>query len=258
MSANGIVSITAGSTLEEFGHVGDALRPIVGDGDEERADVQLDVVESAGGSGRFGHDRHVRGHLFGRHRRQRFVTDHTGVQRAVDPDDVGFASGDRQHPLAATADEDRRARRLHGLGEAVVVGDGVVVAGEGERSGAHDALDHGEALDEAVDAHTGAVVLHPGLLVVRGHPAGAEADLDPPVGQHVHRRQFLGEHERMLVVVVEHQRTGAQGGGGVEDGLQRGHRGELLVEVVRHRRRPSSRATRPDVPAPSNPLHRER
>ena len=76
---------------------------------------------------------------------------------------------------------------------------------------------------------------HARLLVVADHPAGAEADLEPTVGQHVHRGQLLGEHDRVLVVVVPHERADAQVGGRVGGRHQRRHRRELVAEVVGHR-----------------------
>ena len=47
-------------------------------------------------------------------------------------------------------------------------------------------------------------------LVVGGHPPGAEAELEPAVAQHVDGRGLGGEHDRMLVVVAEHERADAQ------------------------------------------------
>ena len=50
----------------------------------------------------------------------------------------------------------------------------------------------------------------PALLVVGGHPPRADAELEPAVGQQVERRRFVGEHDRVLVVVAEHERADAQ------------------------------------------------
>ena len=71
----------------------------------------------------------------------------------------------------------------------------------------------------------------------------------PAVRQHVHRRQLLGEHDRVLVVVVVDERTEPQRRGGVGRALQRRHRRQLIVEVVGHAER--------RVPEPST-LSRER
>ena len=75
-------------------------------------------------------DRHLRGDRFGGHRGERLGAEDAGGERSVDADDVGLAGGDPQHSLAAAADQDRRARRLHRLRKPVVVGDRVVLAGE--------------------------------------------------------------------------------------------------------------------------------
>ena len=92
-----------------------------------------------------------------------------------------------------------------------------------------------QALDEAVDANLGRVVGDARLLVVADHPAGTEADLDTTVGQHVHRGELLGEHDRVLVVVVEHERADAQSRRWRRPRHQRRHRRELVAEVVGHR-----------------------
>ena len=46
--------------------------------------------------------------------------------------------------------------------------------------------------------------------VVGRHPAGAEAELEATLGQHVERRRFLGDDRRMLVVVAEHEHADPQ------------------------------------------------
>ena len=53
--------------------------------------------------------------------------DRAGAQVRVDADDVGLARRDRQHALAAAADEDRHVR-LRRLRVRRVVGDAVVLA----------------------------------------------------------------------------------------------------------------------------------
>ena len=151
---------------DQAGYPGDLTRPIVGDASHEHSDVHLDVIESTGGKRDFGHDRDLLGDHFAGHRSDRVGTYDTGVHRAVDADDVGLTGGDRQHPLATTSDDDRRARGLHGLGQPGVVGDRVVLTLERERLGCHSALDDSEAFDEAVDADAGAVIGNAGLFVV--------------------------------------------------------------------------------------------
>ena len=73
----------------------------------------------------------------------------------------------------------------------------------------------------------------PDGLVVARHPAGAEADLDPAPAQHVHRGQLLGQHDRVLVVVVEDEGADPQRGRG-GGGRQRRHRRQLVAEMVGH------------------------
>ena len=81
------------------------------------------------------------------------------------------------------------------------------------------------------------VVGHAGLLVVRGHPPGPDAELEPTVRQQVEGGGLLGQYDRVAVVVAPHQGADPKGFGGVGRGHQRGHRGQLLVEVVGHRDR---------------------
>ena len=50
----------------------------------------------------------------------------------------------------------------------------------------------------------------PSAVVVGGHPAGAETELEPAAGQHVEGGGLLGDHRRMLVVVAEHEHPDAQ------------------------------------------------
>ena len=56
----------------------------------------------------------------------------------------------------------------------------------------------------------GGVEREAGLLVVGGHPARADAELEPAVGEQVDRRRLVGEHDRVLVVVAEHERADPQ------------------------------------------------
>src|SRR3546814_8821659 len=69
--------------------------------------------------------------------------------------------------------------------------------------GGEAALDDGNALLHAVDTDPRGIHRDARLVVVAAHPAGAEAHLDPAAGEHVDRRQLLGEDDRVLVVVVE-------------------------------------------------------
>ena len=76
----------------------------------------------------------------------------------------------------------------------------------------------------------------PALLVVDGHPPGADAELEPAVGEQVERRGLVGDDDGVAVVVAEHaalptrsvrRRLGRQ--------RHRGDRCERVVdEVVGH------------------------
>ena len=97
--------------------LGERAVTIVGDVDEERPDVHLDVVEPAGRRGGLGHDGDLVDHGLARVIvAMGLRADHPGVRGAVDADDVGLARGDRQHPLAATTDQDGWAGLWTGLG----------------------------------------------------------------------------------------------------------------------------------------------
>ena len=111
---------------------------------------------------------------------------------------------------AAAADQERRARSLHRLGHPVEIGDAVVLAVERERAVGEEALQHRDRLGEPRDAHAGPIERDARLLVVGRHPARADAELEPAVGQQVERRHLAREHDGMLVVVAEHERSDAQ------------------------------------------------
>ena len=181
------------------------------------------------------HDVDLGVHGLGRHRRDRLGSDCTGGERRIDADDVGVASCIGEHALAAATDQQWWAGLLHRLGETVVVGDGVVLAGEvGLAVG--EALTHDlDALDHAVDAHAGGVIRHAGLFVVAHHPTGTHAELDATAAQDVHRRDFLGEHDGMFVVVVPYERADAQVLRRVGGAHECGNWSELIGEVVGHR-----------------------
>ncbi len=57
-----------------------------------------------------------------------------------------------------------------------------------------------------------------GLFVVGGHPTRTDAELDPAVGEEVERRHLARTHDRVLVVVAEHERADPQ---------RLGHRGRV-------------------------------
>ena len=61
--------------------------------------------------------------------------------------------------------------------------------------------------------------------------------IEPTPRQHVDGGQLLGEHHRVLEVVVEHEGTDLELGGGVGRRHQRRHRPQLVAEVVGHEER---------------------
>ena len=158
--------------------------------------------------------------------------DLAGSELRVDADDVRVLCRDLQHLRTARADEDRRVRLLHRLGQTVQAVDRVVLALEAVRAGRPQSLVDVERFDHPSDAHAVAFLRDAGLLVVRVHPSGSDAELDPSSREHVDRRHLLGEHDRMLVVVVEDQRADLQIGGRIGRGHHRRDRRELVAEVV--------------------------
>ena len=111
-------------------------------------------------------------------------------------------------------------------------GDVVVLAREGGRPGRPQGLHDGQALGHAADPDAGRVVGDARLLVVGGHPARPQAELHPALGEQVEGGDLLGQHDRVAVVVAEHQGADPQVGGGL-GGHGQGHQGpELVLEVV--------------------------
>ena len=84
--------------------------------------------------------------------------------------------------------------------------DRVVLALERELLAAEELLDDLNGLLQALDSGRRRVVGNSRLLVVGNQPAGAEAELEPAVGEEVDGGRLLGEHDRMPVVVVEDKR----------------------------------------------------
>jgi hypothetical protein len=163
-------------------------------------------------------------------------------QRRVHPDDVGVLRGERQHAPAAAGHEDRRAARPVRLGRPVQSGDPVMLAREVERALAEQALEHRDVLDHPADAHPRPVHRDARAGIVLDLIPGADADLQPPFGDQVERRQLARQHRRMPEV------GGEDGGGDVQDRRRRGrdrHRGDRpvpLVEVIgREERRVAER-----------------
>ncbi len=82
------------------------------------------------------------------------------------------------------------------------------------------------------DPDPGRIVGDARLLVVGGHPSGAQPELDPALGEQVEGGDLLGQHDRVPVVVAEDQRSDPQGGGGLGRHGQGHQRPELVLEVV--------------------------
>ena len=99
--------------------------------------------------------------------------------RGLDPDDVGLARRNREHPPASRADQNRWVRPLHRLGKRVQICHAVEAAGERERRSPEQPLENLERLRETVDAHAGRVVRQPGGLVLRSREASPEPQLEP-------------------------------------------------------------------------------
>jgi hypothetical protein len=153
-----------------------------------------------------------------------------------------MAARDGQHAPAPAADQQGRVRLLDRLGQPVQLLDLVVPSAEGEGSRREQALQHPRRLVEALDPHAGRGIRDARGLVVAEQPAGAKADLDPALGQHVQGGHGLVRQHRVAVVTAEHQAQHAQplsdlGGHGHGDG---GLHHPALGEVVgdRHGREP--------------------
>ena len=142
--------------------------------------------------------------------------------------------------LAAAADADRRVRLLRALRLVAGVLELVVLAVEGRGLLGEQAGQHLAGLLEAVEALLDAAELDAvgaGLLLV---PAGADAELEPAVGDDVERRGHVGQHGGMPVVDAGDQHADAQPLGGLRQRGQRdpalqarpGGVGEDRIEVV--------------------------
>ena len=146
----------------------------------------------------------------GRHRLRRVGRGAVArTQVRVDADDLRLARREREDLRRAAADEERH-RLLHRLRHAVELGDLVVLAVERERARREQPLHDRDRLREPRDAHARTVERDAGLLVVGGHPARADAELEAAVGEQVERRHLARAHDGMLVVVAEHERADAQ------------------------------------------------
>ena len=99
-------------------------------------------------------------------------------------------------------------------------------------TGIEQTFDNLQVFLEAGNTHRGTVICQATLGVFVSGPAGADAELEPSVGEKGHGRGLGGEHQRVAEVVGEHERAHAQRGRGVGRGDHGGHRRELVAEMV--------------------------
>ena len=118
-----------------------------------------------------------------------------------------------------------------------MAGNRVVIAGEVDRPAGEERLHHADRLLESRHAVARRVERDSRLLVVGSHPPGAEPDLDATAREPVERQELLREHQRMPVVVGEHEAADAQRLGRARGRGHRDDRRELLVEVVAQQER---------------------
>src|SRR5207248_6393834 len=121
-----------------------------------------------------------------------------GVRRAIgravaprarhDADDVGLFRREREDPIAAAGDEQRRMRLLHRLRTAVRALVPVVRYGAGDLVLGPQALEERHGLGQAIDADRRRVVRDPEAVVVAVVPAGADAQLAAAARDHVDAR----------------------------------------------------------------------
>jgi hypothetical protein len=107
-----------------------------------------------------------------------------------------------------------------------------VLALKAEGAVGEEAAQHRDVLDQAVDPHLRRVHRDPRGAVVVHLVAGAEADLEPPLGEHVDRGHLAGEDGGVAEVGGEDGGGDAQLGGRRRRGRHRGDRAVALVEVV--------------------------
>jgi hypothetical protein len=161
----------------------------------------------------------------------RIVCDHP-VPRGhrLKADDVGLPSGDREHALARGPDVNRRMRALHRLRKAVEVGHREVLAGEGERPGAQEALENLDRLLETVDPDAWRVEPYPGFVILGLGKAGTEPQLRAAVRQHVEGGNLLRQDHRMPIVVQKDEAPHSQLVRYAGDGREGGERRQLMPE----------------------------
>ena len=107
-----------------------------------------------------------------------------------------------------------------------------MLAVEGEGFVAEEALEDDGRLLEPVDPHRRRVEPDAGVLVLLAQPPGAEADLQPALGQDVEGGEFLGQDRRLAEVLRQHGLGDPQGRRGVGHGLTGDQGSEGADEVI--------------------------
>ena len=154
-----------------------------------------------------------------------------------------------------------------------VSGDAIVPARDAHGLAFQQSLDDDNRLRQSLDARGAGVEGEPHLRVLGLHVAGADAQLEPAVAQHVERRGLARGEQGMAEIVVEHAGPDTQPGRRRGRGGERGKRREQLGQVVRDEQNGIAetldlarfvgplgrRARRPDVDAePERPHHQLR
>src|SRR6266480_7183350 len=119
-------------------------------------------------------------------------------------DDVGFPRGEDEEPSRVATDQDRRAGSLDRKRVDRMAGHTIVPTGEGDLLALEQSLDDGDCLRQPLDPGGARVEREPRLVVLGLRPPSAEAELEPAIGQEVHRRGLARDHDGMPEVVVEY------------------------------------------------------
>jgi hypothetical protein len=131
--------------------------------------------------------------------------------------------------LRGSADDDRRVRALHRLGQRVEGNEVVVLAGVGERPVGPGAADDLELLLEQFEAHAEGRELEAIGLVLALVPACADAEIDSSARDVVDGGDRLGEHRWMAERDRRDQHAEAQPG---RDGCKSGERRPRLERAA--------------------------
>lgn len=139
---------------------------------------------------------------------------------------------------------------LERLGEAVEAGHRVVLTGEREWRVGKEALHDVEGLVQALRANVRRIKRDPGLLVLRPRKPRSQPELETPFRQDIERGDLLGQHDRVSVVVREHQASDPQRPRHAGDGRERGQRGQLMAKGLGNEVVPNQKGGEPSVLGP--------